>query len=84
MLSSRRQRVLEALIEEYVAYAQPVGSRTLVDRYELGVSPATVRNELSVLEGEGYLRSPHTSSGRIPTDIGYRALARIRRRGAPA
>ncbi len=74
MLSSRRQRVLEALIEEYVAYAQPVGSRTLVDRYELGVSPATVRNELSVLEGEGYLRSPHTSSGRIPTDIGYRAL----------
>ncbi|WP_350453681.1 heat-inducible transcriptional repressor HrcA [Slackia heliotrinireducens] len=74
MLSERRQRVLEALIEEYVAFAQPVGSRTLVDRYKLGVSPATVRNELSVLEDEGYIRSPHTSAGRIPTDAGYRAF----------
>lgn len=74
MLSDRRQRVLQALIEEYVANAQPVGSRTLVDRYRLGVSPATVRNELSVLEDEGYLTSPHTSAGRIPTDAGYRAF----------
>lgn len=74
MLSNRRQKVLQALIEEYVANAQPVGSRTLVDRYRLGVSPATVRNELSVLEDEGYLTSPHTSAGRIPTDAGYRAF----------
>lgn len=74
VLSDRRQRVLKALIEEYIAYAQPVGSRTLVDRYHLGVSSATVRNELSVLEDEGYLRSPHTSAGRVPTDFGYRAF----------
>ncbi len=74
MLSDRRQKVLKALIEEYVAYAHPVGSRTLVDRYGLGVSSATIRNELSVLEEEGYLASPHTSAGRIPTDAGYRAF----------
>lgn len=74
MLSDRRQRVLQALIEDYIVHAQPVGSRTLVDRYRLGVSPATVRNELSVLEDEGYLTSPHTSAGRIPTDAGYRAF----------
>ena len=74
LLSDRRHKVLQALIEEYIANAQPVGSRTLVDRYHLGVSPATVRNELSVLEDEGYVTSPHTSSGRIPTDAGYRAF----------
>ena len=74
MLSDRRQRVLSALIEEYIAYALPVGSRTLVERYQLGVSPATVRNELSVLEDAGYIIQPHTSAGRIPTDTGYRAF----------
>lgn len=74
MLSDRRQRVLAALIEEYVARALPVGSRTLTERYKLGVSPATVRNELSVLEDGGYIASPHTSAGRIPTDVGYRAF----------
>ena len=74
MLSDRRQRVLAALIEEYVARALPVGSRTLVERYQLGVSPATVRNELSVLEEAGYIVQPHTSAGRIPTDTGYRAF----------
>ncbi|MEG0375212.1 MAG: heat-inducible transcriptional repressor HrcA [Raoultibacter sp.] len=74
MLSDRRQRVLSALIEEYVARALPVGSRTLVERYQLGVSPATVRNELSVLEDAGYIVQPHTSAGRIPTDTGYRAF----------
>lgn len=74
MLSDRRQQVLSALIEEYVARALPVGSRTLVDRYDLGVSPATVRNELSVLEEAGYITQPHTSAGRIPTDFGYRAF----------
>ena len=74
MLSDRRQRVLAALIEEYVARAIPVGSRTLTERYELGVSPATIRNELSVLEDEGYISQPHTSAGRIPTDYGYRTF----------
>lgn len=74
MLSDRRQRVLSALIEEYVARALPVGSRTLTERYELGVSSATIRNELSVLEDGGYITQPHTSAGRIPTDFGYRAF----------
>ena len=74
MLSDRRQRVLAALIEEYVSYALPVGSRTLTERYHLGVSPATVRNELSALESDGYISQPHTSAGRIPTDFGYRAF----------
>ena len=74
MLSDRRQRVLAALIEEYVARALPVGSRTLAERYKLGVSPATVRNELSILEDEGYIAQPHTSAGRIPTDFGYRTF----------
>ena len=74
MLSDRRQRVLAALIEEYVACAMPVGSRTLTERYELGVSSATVRNELSMLEDEGYISQPHTSAGRVPTDHGYRAF----------
>ena len=74
VLSDRRQRVLAALIEEYVARALPVGSRTLTERYQLGVSPATVRNELSVLEDGGYIAQPHTSAGRIPTDAGYRAF----------
>ena len=74
MLSDRRQRVLAALIEEYVARAIPVGSRTLTERYGLGVSPATIRNELSMLEDEGYISQPHTSAGRIPTDYGYRTF----------
>lgn len=74
MLSDRRQRVLRALIEEYVANAMPVGSRTLTERYQLGVSPATVRNELSALEEAGLISQPHTSAGRIPTDHGYRAF----------
>ena len=74
MLSDRRQRVLAALIEEYVARALPVGSRTIAERYGLGVSSATVRNDLSALEEEGYIKQPHTSAGRIPTDHGYRAF----------
>lgn len=74
MLSDRRQRVLAALIEEYVARALPVGSRTIAERYGLGVSSATVRNDLSALEDEGYISQPHTSAGRVPTDHGYRAF----------
>lgn len=74
MLSDRRARVLALLIEEYVSWALPVGSRTLTQRYRLGVSPATVRNELSFLEDEGYISQPHTSAGRVPTDRGYRVF----------
>lgn len=85
MLSDRRQRVLAALIEEYVARALPVGSRTLTERYHLGVSSATVRNELSVLEDGGYIAQPHTSAGRIPTDQGYRAFVdNLLKTGLPA
>lgn len=72
MLNERRRRVLEALVAEYITSAQPVGSKTLVDRYELGCSPATVRNELSILEETGFVVQPHVSAGRLPTDTGYR------------
>jgi transcriptional regulator of heat shock response len=72
MLNPRQESILSAVIEEYVRTAQPVASRLLVEKYELDVSPATVRNDMAHLEGEGYLRQPHTSSGRIPTEEGYR------------
>ena len=74
MLSDRRQKVLAALIEEYIERALPVGSRTLTERYGLGVSSATIRNELSALETDGYISQPHTSAGRVPTDFGYRTF----------
>lgn len=88
MLSERRRRVLGALVEEYVNSAHPVGSKALVERYELHCSPATVRTELSILEETGHVFQPHTSSGRIPTDSGYREfvdelLARLEAEGAP-
>ncbi len=72
MLSDRRRKVLNALIEEYISTAAPVSSRAIVGNHSLGVSSATVRNELYVLEEDGYVKSPHVSSGRIPTDTGYR------------
>ncbi len=72
MLTERRLKGLEARVHEYVAFATPVGSRTLVDRYQLGFSPATVRSELANLEETGFLVSPHTSSGRVPTEAAYR------------
>jgi len=71
-LDLREQAILRAVIEEYVASATPVGSVALVERYGLGVSSATVRAILAELEAAGYLTHPHTSSGRIPTDEGYR------------
>jgi heat-inducible transcriptional repressor len=74
MLSNRRLQVLSALINEYIERAMPVGSRTIAERYALGVSPATVRNDLSALEEEGFITQPHTSAGRVPTDAGYRAF----------
>lgn len=73
MLSDRRRKVLSALVDEYVLSAQPVGSKQLVDRYDLRVSPATVRSELAFLEETGFVFQPHVSAGRVPTDSGYRA-----------
>ncbi|HLV25488.1 MAG TPA: heat-inducible transcriptional repressor HrcA [Gemmatimonadales bacterium] len=72
-LSERERRVLEAVIQAYVETAEPAGSRTLSRRFELGVSPATIRNTMSDLEEKGYLFHPHTSAGRVPTDKAYRA-----------
>jgi transcriptional regulator of heat shock response len=71
-LEDRKHRILEAIIQDYVHAAEPVGSRHLSRKYRLGVSPATIRNEMADLEDEGYIIQPHTSAGRIPTDKGYR------------
>ena len=68
----RRFEILRAIVTDYVATQEPVGSKALVDRYGLGVSSATVRNDMAVLEAEGYIAQPHTSSGRVPTERGYR------------
>lgn len=72
MQEERRLAVLRAIVEDYVATEEPVGSKSLVERHGLGVSPATVRNDMAALEDEGYITQPHTSAGRVPTDKGYR------------
>jgi heat-inducible transcriptional repressor len=72
MVEERKLAVLRAIVEDYVATQEPVGSKTLVERHRLGVSPATVRNDMAALEDEGLIAQPHTSAGRIPTDKGYR------------
>ncbi|WP_026257002.1 heat-inducible transcriptional repressor HrcA [Actinopolymorpha alba] len=72
MLDERKLAVLRAIVEDYVHTQEPVGSKALVDRHNLGVSPATVRNDMAALEEDGYIAQPHTSAGRIPTDKGYR------------
>lgn len=74
MLEDRRLAVLRAIVEDYVSTGEPVGSKALVDRYALGVSSATIRNDMAALEDEGYIAQPHTSAGRVPTDMGYRAF----------
>lgn len=71
-LDERKLEVLRVIVEDYVATQEPVGSKALVERHKLAVSPATVRNDMAVLEEEGYLRQPHTSAGRVPTNKGYR------------
>ena len=71
-LSDRERQVLEAVIETYVQTAEPAGSRTISKRFQLGLSPAPIRNTMSDLEEKGYLYHPHTSAGRIPTDLAYR------------
>ncbi|GAA2569015.1 MULTISPECIES: heat-inducible transcriptional repressor HrcA [Streptomyces] len=72
MLSERRLKVLRAIVQDYVGTEEPVGSKALTERHSLGVSPATVRNDMAALEDEGFIAQPHTSAGRIPTDKGYR------------
>ncbi|MGV9188907.1 heat-inducible transcriptional repressor HrcA [Arcanobacterium canis] len=73
-MADRKSIVLKAIVEEYVATREPVGSKAVVERHKLGVSPATVRNDMVQLEEAGLIVQPHTSAGRIPTDAGYRAF----------
>lgn len=73
-LDERKAYILATVVYEYVATAEPVASQTLTQKYQLGVSPATVRNEMAELEAAGYLVQPHTSAGRIPSDSGYRTF----------
>jgi heat-inducible transcriptional repressor len=68
----RRLEVLRAIVQDYVSTNDPVGSKALAERHDLGVSPATIRNDMAVLEEQGYITQPHTSAGRVPTDKGYR------------
>lgn len=70
----RRQAVLRAIVADYIASQEPVGSKTLVERHKLNVSSATIRNDMAVLEAEGFIAQPHASSGRVPTEKGYRAF----------
>jgi heat-inducible transcriptional repressor len=71
-LDDRKLRILQAVIDDYIDTAQPIGSRTIAKKYKLGVSSATIRNEMSDLEDMGFLEQPHTSAGRIPSEKGYR------------
>jgi heat-inducible transcriptional repressor len=71
-IDERKRRILWALIQDYIASAEPVGSRTLSRRFDLGVSPATIRNEMADLEEMGFIEQPYTSAGRIPSETGYR------------
>ncbi len=71
-LNERKLRILQAVISDYIHSAEPVGSRTLSKKYEMGISPATIRNEMSDLEEMGFLTHPHTSAGRVPSDKAYR------------
>jgi len=73
-VSVRRLEILRAIVDEYVSTHEPVGSKSIAARSGLGISPATIRNEMAVLEDEGLITHPHTSAGRIPTDLGYRVF----------
>lgn len=76
MLTTRSELILRCIVEDYIRSAEPVGSRLLAEEYGLGVSPATIRNEMMLLEQDGYIRQPHTSAGRIPTEKGYQYYLR--------
>jgi heat-inducible transcriptional repressor len=74
VVQDRKLEVLRAIVEDFIATNEPVGSRALADRHNLGVSPATIRNDMAALEEEGLIAQPHTSAGRVPTDAGYRVF----------
>ncbi|MDO4396181.1 MAG: hypothetical protein Q4C51_05305 [Clostridia bacterium] len=78
-LTDRKLKILQAIITDYVTSAEPVGSRTLSKKFDLGISPATIRNEMSDLEDMGYLTHPHTSAGRVPSDKAYMNFLRLRK-----
>jgi heat-inducible transcriptional repressor len=71
-VEDRKLEVLRAIVEDFIATNEPVGSKAIVDRHNLGVSPATIRNDMAALEDDGLIHQPHTSAGRVPTDAGYR------------
>ena len=72
VLTERQKKILQLVIDDYIETAEPVGSRTIARKYNLGISPATIRNEMSDLELLGFLEQPHTSAGRIPSAAAYR------------
>jgi heat-inducible transcriptional repressor len=71
-MQERQLEILRAIVDEYVATQEPVGSKIIAEKHSLGVSPATIRNEMAILEDQGLITQPHTSAGRIPTNSGYR------------
>ncbi|TGE32534.1 heat-inducible transcriptional repressor HrcA [Desulfosporosinus sp. Sb-LF] len=71
-MDERKRKILRAIVQDYIATAEPIGSRTIARKFDLGVSPATIRNEMADLEDLGFIEQPHTSAGRIPSDAGYR------------
>jgi hypothetical protein len=71
-LTTRQRAILRIIVHEFVQSGRPVGSKTLTERYAIGYSPATIRNEMAELEAAGFIQQLHTSGGRVPTDIGYR------------
>jgi transcriptional regulator of heat shock response len=73
-MHERQLEILRAIVEEYVATEEPVGSKVIAERHGLGVSPATIRNDMALLEDAGLIAQPHTSAGRIPTNSGYRVF----------
>ena len=71
-LNERKRFILKSIIDDYIASAQPVGSRTIAKKHDIGLGSATIRNEMADLEELGYITQPHTSAGRVPSDKGYR------------
>ena len=71
-LNERKMQILKSIIDEYIDKGEPVGSKHLVEYGNISLSPATIRNEMSELEEMGYLEKPHTSAGRVPSELGYR------------
>lgn len=71
-LDDRKEKILKAVVEDYIQSAEPIGSKTIADKYKLDYSTATIRNEMKLLEDDGYLKQLHISSGRVPSTKGYR------------